>query len=152
MNNEENLAIIKDAYENGDCEVSAEVMAELLMDDTNTTWKMFENLASEYINCPEKREGIDCATILLTGWSIATIAEKVSERMVLDNTNYQELRDELDEDMRGLCACGYISKEVWADYLDDFDKWAKTAGIGDTYCADEFSYTLEAACEEKDEI
>ncbi len=81
MNNEESLTIIKDAYENSDMDVSAEIMAELLIDDENTTWKMFENLASEYINCPGKREGIDYATVILTGWSMATIAKKISERV-----------------------------------------------------------------------
>ena len=72
---------VKEAYSEVDRENSAEYMAELLMDDTTSTWKMFEELASEFINGNEDvRKGIDTATILLTGWSMETISENLLER------------------------------------------------------------------------
>lgn len=57
--------------------------------------------------------------------------------------NTEELREELDEDLRGMCAAGEITKKEWQEYLEDFDEWVKTAKVGDTYYAGEYSYTLE---------
>ena len=60
---------------------TAEYMAELLMDDDNTTYKMFEALAAEFIAASEeKRNGINTACVLLTGWYLETIAQQIMER------------------------------------------------------------------------
>ncbi len=68
---------------------------------------------------------------------------KDGELQEVVHLNVEELREELDEDLRGMCANCEITKKEWQDYLDDFDEWAKTAGEGDTYYAGENSYTLE---------
>lgn len=54
----------------------------------------------------------------------------------------EELREELEEDLNGLCICDYISKKDVYEYLDDFDEWSETAKSGDTYYAQGFSYTV----------
>ena len=60
---------------------TAEYMAELLMDNDNTTYKMFEALAAEFIEASEeKRKGINTACVLLTGWYLETIAQQIMER------------------------------------------------------------------------
>lgn len=56
-------------------------------------------------------------------------------------SNLETLREQLEEDMRGLCMCDYITKQDKINYLNDFDEWSKTAKNGDTYFAQEFSYT-----------
>ncbi len=75
------LERIQKAFEEGDMDVSAEVMAELLMDDGNSSYKMFEELASDYINAEEEsyRKGLDNACRILTGYSLAHIADDVLE-------------------------------------------------------------------------
>lgn len=57
--------------------------------------------------------------------------------------NIDMIREELEEDLKGQCICGYITKGDMVKYLDDFNIWAKTARIGDTYVAQEISYTYE---------
>ncbi len=57
-------------------------MAELLMDDTNTTWKVYERLTGSWLNgSMEYRNGLNDAVILLTGWSLDTITNNIFERM-----------------------------------------------------------------------
>ena len=82
---------VKEAFDLGDCDISADVMSGLLMDDEWSTYKMFEGLASDYLNGnADVRKGIDCATTALTGWSMKTIAEKVIKA-------HKEKEQEVDE-------------------------------------------------------
>lgn len=63
-------------------DTTAEVMAELLMDDNWSTYKMFEGLASDYLNGNEDvRKGIDTAVSALTGWCMGSIAEQILDRV-----------------------------------------------------------------------
>ena len=76
MNNIEEVVITVDR------ESSAEVMCELLMDDHWSTWKMFEDLASDYLNgSADVRKGIDLACSALTGWDLSSIADQILERV-----------------------------------------------------------------------
>ena len=60
-------------------------MAELLMDINNTTYKMFEELAAEFIAASEeKRNGINTACVLLTGWYLETIAQQIIDKYVTE--------------------------------------------------------------------
>jgi hypothetical protein len=58
-------------------------------------------------------------------------------------TNKGELRDELEEYLNGLRICDYITRSEQSDILNDFDTWAETAKIGDTYFYDCNEYTLK---------
>ena len=73
---------IKYVLENVERDTTAEYMSELLMDDTDSTYKMFEELASVYLSGDEKfREGMDIASSILTGWTVPTIAKNIRENM-----------------------------------------------------------------------
>ena len=73
--------ILKESLEEVDPDESAEYMAELLMDDTTTTWKMYERLVGNWLNgSTEYRNGLNDAVILITGWSLDTIAKKLTEK------------------------------------------------------------------------
>lgn len=73
---------IAEVLETVDREITAEVMSELLMDDTWSTWKMFEGLASDYLNgSADVQKGIDLACSALTGWNLSSIAEQILERV-----------------------------------------------------------------------
>jgi hypothetical protein len=72
---------IREVLETVDREITAEVMSELLMDDNWSTWKMFEGLASDYLNgSADVRKGIDLACSALTGWYLSSIADQILER------------------------------------------------------------------------
>lgn len=72
---------IREVLETVDREITAEVMSELLMDDNWSTWKMFESLASDYINgSVDVQMGINLACSALTGWDLSSIAEQILER------------------------------------------------------------------------
>lgn len=72
---------IQEVLDTVDREITAEVMSELLMDDGWTTWKMFEGLASDYLNgSADVRKGIDLACSALTGWNLSSIADQILER------------------------------------------------------------------------
>ena len=62
-----------------------------------------------------------------------------------------ELRDSLEEYLHGLVICDYISRSEENEVLDDFDFWAQTADIGDTYYYDNDSYTVSDFDEEDGE-
>ncbi len=63
---------------NCDSEIIAQQMSELLMDDSWTTYKMYEGLASEYLaGNADIRRGIDKAVSALTGWNMASLAKKI---------------------------------------------------------------------------
>ncbi len=55
----------------------------------------------------------------------------------------EELREELEEYLSGLRICDYISRKEEACVLSDFDKWAKTAKLGDSYSYDGNEYTVQ---------
>lgn len=62
-------------------EVSADYMAEKLMDPQYSSHKMFEDLVSDYLNgSDELRKGIDRACTILTGYSLDTIAMDILQR------------------------------------------------------------------------
>lgn len=73
---------LRKGFEQADAEEAAGYMAELLMDDTNTTWKVYERLTGSWLNgSMEYRNGLNDAVILLTGWSLDTITNNIFERM-----------------------------------------------------------------------
>ena len=60
--------LLRKALDLLDREDTAEYMAELLMDETQTTWKMYEKIASAYLNGNEDyRKGLNDSLIYLTG-------------------------------------------------------------------------------------
>lgn len=72
---------IQEVLETVDREITAEVMSELLMDDSWSTWKMFEGLASDYLNgSTDVQKGINLACSALTGWDLSSIADQILER------------------------------------------------------------------------
>ena len=78
----EKVELIIDASKKINRETSAEYLAELLMDDENSTYKMFEELCCDYINATdEQREAIDSTCSILTGYRLTTIAENLKERV-----------------------------------------------------------------------
>lgn len=61
-----------------DMDISASKLAELLMDDENSTYKMFEELASAYdTGSAEFRKGMDSALSVVTGWNLLSIAKQI---------------------------------------------------------------------------
>ena len=73
--------IVQKAWNELERDDTAEYMAELLMDDGNTTYKMFEELASACLNGSEEfRKGLNDAVIILTGWSLDTIAKEMLQK------------------------------------------------------------------------
>ncbi len=62
-------------------DISAEVMAELLMDDSVTSYEMFEEL--EYIHDEEKydNETLDKVLMALTNYNFEEIKEMVKKRV-----------------------------------------------------------------------
>ena len=62
-------------------ENTSEYMSGLLMDPEWSTYKMFENLASDYLNGnKDVRFGIDAACSALTGWKFISIAERMIKK------------------------------------------------------------------------
>ena len=59
-----------------------------------------------------------------------------------------ELREQLEEDLRGDCSCDYITKEDMIKYLEDFDIWAKNALNGEKYYYNDNEYTMNMTEEE----
>ena len=73
---------IAEAFDKVDRDVSAEYMAELLMDDGNSSYKMFEELASLFaeVKTAEARKAINDTVSILTGWKLSTIALTLLEK------------------------------------------------------------------------
>ena len=72
---------IKFVLENVDREDTADHMCDLLYDEGNSSWKMFEELAYSYMNGNDDfRKGMDVACSILTGWYLTTIAEQIKEK------------------------------------------------------------------------
>ena len=69
---------IKYVLENISSEDTADHMADLLMDSNNPTYKMYEELASDYLKGNDDyRRGMNNACAVLTGWYLETIAEQI---------------------------------------------------------------------------
>ncbi len=65
----------------GDLDISATYMSEILTDENWSTYKMFEGMASDYINgSADVRKGIDLALSALTGWNMTSISEELLNR------------------------------------------------------------------------
>lgn len=63
-------------------QMTADYMAELLMDDSNSTYKMYEQLVSEYLHNDEGyRNGLDAACMILTGYSLRSISEEILSKI-----------------------------------------------------------------------
>lgn len=81
MTGMDKIAIVDQALDTADREISADVMADLLMDDNWSTWKMFEGIASDYLGGSEDvRKGIDLACSAITGWDLPSIAALILQR------------------------------------------------------------------------
>ena len=75
--------IIEKAMAKVSREESAKKMAELLMDDTVSTYKMFEELCSLYIDGSEEaREAIERTVAILTNYRLTSIAEQLLQEEV----------------------------------------------------------------------
>lgn len=74
--------IIEEAYKIEDNrDLTAEYMAELLMDDSNSSYEMFEELVSSYLNGnTDYRNGLNAACSILTGYNLQSIAEEIIEK------------------------------------------------------------------------
>ncbi len=69
---------IKKANAECDSDNAAEVLAEMLMSEEVSTWKMFEYICGRYTSpqaTDDFREGIDCALAIVTGYDLAEIAD-----------------------------------------------------------------------------
>ena len=76
-----NSEIVEKAYDTVDADDAAEYIAELLYDDSNSSYMMFEELASYYINGnDDTRVGIDRACAILTGNRLVTISQNLLEK------------------------------------------------------------------------
>lgn len=62
-------------------DISAEVMAEILMDDKVSTYRMFEELESIYDSEQYDNRTIDVVLMTLTNYNFAEIKEMVDERI-----------------------------------------------------------------------
>ena len=75
----ETTDIVRTAYEKISRDDSAEYMAELLMDDKMSTYKMYEDLATLYMEAEDTgiKKGIDQACTVLTGYCMRSISEQL---------------------------------------------------------------------------
>jgi hypothetical protein len=53
-----------------------------------------------------------------------------------------DLREQIEDDLRGDCSCDFITKEEMVETLDDFENWLETAKLGDIYYYDDNAYEL----------
>ena len=75
------VKIIKQALDTVDRDTTADELSQLLIDPNWSTYKMFENIAHDYINGNEDvRKGIDQTMMNITGWSLGTIANNLLNR------------------------------------------------------------------------
>ena len=90
------LERIQEALKEDDKEVSADVMADLLMDDSNSTYEMFEELAAAYVNNTDEsyRKGLNDACSVLTGCYLERIADDILERI-----QEKKAEEDLEEDI-----------------------------------------------------
>lgn len=62
----------------------------------------------------------------------------------------ESLREELEVYLNGLVVMDDITRKDQEEVLDNFDEWAKTATIGDSYYYDNEVYTITAKSEEEE--
>ncbi len=75
-------AKIMEISEKVDLDTSAEYMSELLYDDNNSSYKMFEELVSSYITGNDDvKKGIDIACAVLTGYNLDSIADNLLKKV-----------------------------------------------------------------------
>ena len=78
--NRSDLDVIREAYAASDKEESASYLAEVLMDNQISTYGIFEDLASAYINGSEEfRKGMETAVSYITGRHLRELSETVIE-------------------------------------------------------------------------
>ncbi len=76
-----NINNINYVLENISRDDTAEHMAELLIDDECSTYKMFEELACLYLNgSDEVKKTIDNTCAIMTGWYFTSIAEQIKNK------------------------------------------------------------------------
>ena len=72
------LDTVRTALADVSCEESAEKLAATLLDDSLSTYKVFEELAGIYLDASvQKREGMDRVFSYLTGYSIPEFAQEL---------------------------------------------------------------------------
>ena len=98
---------IKYVLDNVSRDDTADYMFELLTDSDNPTYKMFEEMASSYLDGNEEfRKGFNRACSILTGWNIETIGENLKKKHEEYETEWED--DEDDDD--------------WEDWEDEYDE------------------------------
>ena len=94
------LKLITEAYSSGKFDESAEKLAGLLMDDSVSTYKLFEDIAAAYIDgSPEKREGIDFAFCAITGMHLAEFAKEFAKENKEQISYAKDLMDKAAEQL-----------------------------------------------------
>ncbi len=84
MEESSNIAVIRQACELPDKNVSAEILAEMLTDPSWTIYGVCEEMFEDYLSGSyEFRKGMDNALTALTGWTLSTIASKVVGRRAI---------------------------------------------------------------------
>ncbi len=77
----DNIEKLEKILNNVSTDDTAEYMAEILMDDSVGTYRMFEALANEYIKANEdERKGMDYAVMTLTSLEMSNIADAILSR------------------------------------------------------------------------
>jgi hypothetical protein len=77
----DNIEKLEKILNNVSTDDTAEYMAEILMDDSVSTYRMFEALANEYIKANEdERKGMDYAVKTLTSLEMSNIADAILSR------------------------------------------------------------------------
>ena len=76
-------------------DVTADLMADLLMDPENSTYRMAEELMDVYIGgSSEFRKGFNAAVTTLLGWNMTTIVEQIANLAV--ESEFDSIDDEDD--------------------------------------------------------
>lgn len=114
---EEKIKAIEQVLETIDKDTTAEYMAELLMDDKISSYKMFEELAHDYLNGNENvQKGIDRACAILTGWNLSSIAEQ----LLKENKEQKEFIP-TDKDLNGFKKRLYDNLYAFSEYYPELD-------------------------------
>ena len=75
--------------------------------------------------------------------------ERYKRERLSEESNVDELRDEIEEYLRGLNACDNITKAEMQGYLEDFDSWCYNAKIGDIYYIKGLEFTIKSINKEE---
>lgn len=75
------FALLRKALDDCDKEKTAEIMAELLMDDTVSSYEMFEDASYDYLHGnADYRKGMDQAFSILIGHNLSETAKEMLRR------------------------------------------------------------------------